>query len=74
MTQEFALQLSDIRLLQTLRLLESAMDDHPDQTAVGEALEAIGVARGFINGLSGDLPTDYRPNSTVGAAQKWPAA
>lgn len=41
MNPEFALQLSDIRLLQTLRLLESSMEDHPDQEAVRDVLDAI---------------------------------
>jgi hypothetical protein len=30
MNQELALHLTDIRLLQTLRLLETALSDHPD--------------------------------------------
>lgn len=51
MNPEFALQLSDIRLLQTLRLLESAMTDHPDQDAVGEALDAISRTRDSITKL-----------------------
>ena len=48
MNPEFALQLSDIRLLQTLRLLESAMENHPDQEAVRNVLDAMSSTRESI--------------------------
>ncbi len=48
MSPELALNLSDIRLLQTLRLLESSMGDHPDREAVKEALDAINASRDKI--------------------------
>ncbi len=51
MNPEFALQLSDIRLLQTLRLLESSMQHHPDQEAVRDVLDAIGSTRDNITKL-----------------------
>lgn len=51
MNPEFALQLSDIRLLQTLRLLESSMEDHPDQEAVRDVLDAICSTRDNITKL-----------------------
>lgn len=51
MNPEFALQLSDIRLLQTLRLLESSMTDHPDQETVRDALDAISSTRNSITKL-----------------------
>lgn len=52
MNYDFAIHLSDIRLLQTMRLLESAMRNHPDQGAVKEALDAIGVARENLTQLT----------------------
>lgn len=55
---EFALHLSDIRLVQTLRLIEVMMNDHPDQQAVERALEAISSARESI----GKLRTASRPS------------
>lgn len=48
MSPELALSLSDIRLLQTLRLLESSMNDHPDYEAVKEALDAVKASRDKI--------------------------
>lgn len=51
MNPEFALQLSDVRLLQTLRLLESSMEDHPDQKAVRDVLDAISSTRDGITRL-----------------------
>ena len=48
MNPEFALQLSDIRLLQTLRLLESSMENHPDQEAVRDVLDAMRSTRDSI--------------------------
>jgi len=52
MNQEFALHVSDVRLLQTLRLLELTMKDHPDQTVVMEALDAISASRDHIANLA----------------------
>jgi len=51
MNQELALHLTDIRLLQTLRLLETALSDHPDQLGVVNALQAIHASRDFITQL-----------------------
>lgn len=51
MNPEFALQLTDIRLLQTLRLLESSMVDHPDQETVRDALDALSSTRNSITKL-----------------------
>ncbi len=51
MNPEFALQLSDIRLVQTLRLLESSMADHPDQETVRVVLDAISSTRNSITKL-----------------------
>jgi hypothetical protein len=51
MKTEFALHLSDVRLLQTLRLLESSLHDHPDQEAVKEALLALGRTRDTVANL-----------------------
>ena len=48
MEHAFALHLSDIRLLQTLRLLESSLDDHSDQQAVKDLLDAISDSRRMI--------------------------
>lgn len=74
MNQKFALQLSDIRLLQTLRILGDAMNDHPDREAVNEALEAIGKARDVLSGLAADLPTGRDLTPTMNTVQKVPAA
>lgn len=49
MERSFALHLSDIRLLQTLRLLESSLDDHPDRHAVKDLLDAISDSRRMIS-------------------------
>lgn len=51
MDREFALHLTDIRLLQTLRLLESTMKDHPDQDAVNRVLEALSTSRDTLTHL-----------------------
>lgn len=48
MNQEFVLNISDTRLLQTWHLLNRWMTDHPDQDAVAEALIAISAARNHI--------------------------
>jgi hypothetical protein len=55
MNSEFALQLSDIRLLQTLRLLEATTNDHPDQAAVEGVLAAIRTTRDTIADLRAAL-------------------
>ena len=51
MNPEFALELSDIRLLQTLRLLESSMMDHPDQETVRDVLDSLSSTRNSITKL-----------------------
>jgi hypothetical protein len=51
MDKEFALQLADIRLLQTLRLLERALNDHPDQEAVADIVVAIATSRDHLRKL-----------------------
>jgi hypothetical protein len=68
MNTEFALRLTDIRLLQTLRLLEVATSDHPDQEAIMDVLAVIRSTRDTVAGLRAEL--------TVGAtaAHKVPAA
>jgi hypothetical protein len=48
MNTDFALELSDIRLLQTLRLLEVATNDHPDRQTVKDVLAAIAATRDTI--------------------------
>jgi hypothetical protein len=53
MNHEFALHLSDIRLLQTLRLLEHSMSDHPDRAVVHEVMSAIADCRKGITKLAG---------------------
>ena len=45
------LQLCDIRLLQTLRLLEAAMEDHPDQEEIRDVLRAIRSGRDKLSHL-----------------------
>ena len=52
MDHHFALHLCDLRLLQTLRLLESTFSDHPDRAVVFDALEAISASRSYIADLS----------------------
>lgn len=51
MDKEFALQLADIRLLQTLRLLERSLKDHPDHEAVADILVAISTSRDNLRKL-----------------------
>jgi len=68
MNPEFALQLSDIRLLQTLRLLEVTTNDHPDQEAVGSVLAAIRMTRDTIANLRA------APSISAMAAHQVPAA
>jgi hypothetical protein len=53
MCGEFALYHSDIRLVQTLRLLEATMGNHPDQAAVRDVLQAISTTRDKIANLRG---------------------
>ena len=53
MNRELALQLTDTRLLQTLRLLETSMKDHPDQYGVANAVQVIHASRDFITRLRG---------------------
>lgn len=52
MNMEFALHLSDTRLLQTVRLLELALGEHPDQESVEQALGAIHVCRERLTALA----------------------
>jgi hypothetical protein len=52
MNHEFALHLSDIRLLQTLRLLEHSLSDHPDRAVVHKVLSAIAACREGITKLA----------------------
>lgn len=51
MNMEFALRLSETRLLQTVRLLELALREHPDQESVERALRAIYVCRERLTAL-----------------------
>lgn len=74
MDEEFALKLADTRLLQTLRLIQLSMADHPDQEAVSEALRAIQGSRDIIKSLARNLPDVGRFTPAVGAARKSPAA
>jgi len=60
MNSDFALQLSDIRLLQTLRLLEATTNDHPDQAAVEGVLAAIRATRDTIAALSSSAMAGHR--------------
>jgi hypothetical protein len=52
MDEQLVLHLSDIRLLQTLRLLEGSLTAHSDQGAVRDALHAISTARHAIAKLA----------------------
>ena len=45
MDLQFYLQLTDIRLLQTLGLLRSMRNEHQDHEALASAMEAISTAR-----------------------------
>ena len=52
MGKEFALNLADVRLLQTLRLLEMSMHDHPDRDTVEDVVHAISAIRDKIAHLA----------------------
>lgn len=58
MNRAFALSLSDIRLLQTSRLLEMTLVDHPDHQLVRQAMDAIRASRAAVKKLLGDIPAD----------------
>ncbi len=58
MNSEFALRISDIRLLQTLRLLEGTFADHPHQSVVAEVLDAINAARSGLEMLGVKTPDE----------------
>jgi len=60
MDRAFALHLSDIRLLQTLRLLESSMSDHPDRAVVHDVLRGIAACRKGISKLAAQPIDDER--------------
>lgn len=60
MNKEFALQLADVRLLQTLRLLERSLNDHPYQEAVADILVAISASRDNLRKLGPHPATDSR--------------
>lgn len=58
MDSEFALRISDIRLLQTLRLLEGSFADHPHQSVVADVLAALNAARTGIEMLGVATPDE----------------
>lgn len=67
---EFALQLAEMRLLQTWHLLNLSMPAHAEPAALTAALVAITTAREFVNNLVGSLP----PKSPGSSGHELPAA
>lgn len=55
---EFALHVSDMRVLQTLRLLEATMKDHSEQGLLTEIMQALSATRDNILKLRDALKTE----------------